>query len=321
MSQTDRPRIVAGYGRSGTTWVLDVLAQANSLRAVFEPLHPGAVPEAAAHAHKYMASDGRDDDLNALLGRFFYEDFHSIWADYRIRTGWLHPRLSNLKSWNQTKAAIKRFNRAQKYFFRYRAQRHRENRIVKLIRANMILSWLKTNFDARIVFVIRHPAAVVLSQSVSPRSWDAEKQMALYRANPLLLDSVSSSVRKLLSQPLDEIEALTLAWCIENSIAIKQAAECDVPVIYYEELLENGISEWQRILSALDLESMPDSELIARPSQQAWGEQARDPALVRRYESWMTRIDPRIAQRIQVVLDEVGTDVYSVNQALPIARI
>jgi hypothetical protein len=35
-----RPRVVAGYGRSGTTWVQDVLAISNELRPVFEPLHP-----------------------------------------------------------------------------------------------------------------------------------------------------------------------------------------------------------------------------------------------------------------------------------------
>jgi len=320
MNRSDRPRIVAGYGRSGTTWVLDVLAQANSLRAIFEPLHPGAIPEAAVHAHKYLACDDRDDELKALLGHFFYAEIHSIWADYRVRTGWLHPRLSNLRSWPQIKAALRRMNRSQKYFFQYRSQRHRKQRIVKLIRSNMMISWLQKNFDARIVFVTRHPAAVVLSQSVSPRSWNSQRQMALYKASPPLLDALDSRMRDLLSQPLDEIEALTLAWSIENSIAFKQAAESDVPVVYYETLLENSDTEWQRIMSALGLKNVPDSALIARPSQQAWGKQARDPALVRRYESWMQRIDPQIADRIQAVLDEVGIDVYRVSQALPVAR-
>ena len=127
-------------------------------------------------------------------------------------------------------------------------------------------------------------------------------------------------MRALLSESLDSIEALTLAWCIENSIALKQAAESDVPIIHYEELLENGAAEWRRITTALDLKIMPDSDLISRPSQQAWGKQARDPALVRRYESWMTRIDPKTAERIQVVLDEVLNDVYCVSQARPVIR-
>jgi len=33
-------KLIAGSGRSGTTWVLDALADANDLRPVFEPLHP-----------------------------------------------------------------------------------------------------------------------------------------------------------------------------------------------------------------------------------------------------------------------------------------
>ena len=32
--------IIAGSGRSGTTWVLDAVAEANQLRTKFEPLGP-----------------------------------------------------------------------------------------------------------------------------------------------------------------------------------------------------------------------------------------------------------------------------------------
>ena len=48
--------------------------------------------------------------------------------------------------------------------------------------------------------------------------------------------------------------------------------------------------------------------------------QAKDPALVRRYESWMTRIDPKTAEKIQAILDEALVDVYNVTQALPVGR-
>ncbi|MBT5221022.1 MAG: hypothetical protein HOI35_00755 [Woeseia sp.] len=320
MNRPERPRIVVGYGRSGTTWVLDVLAQANSLRPVFEPMHPDAIPAAAPYAHKYLARNDRDDDLCELLNRYFDSYFHSIWADYRIRTGWLKPRLRHLRSWPQAKAWVNRLNRSKTYYFRYRSQRLREERIVKLIRANMIISWLRENMAARMVFIVRHPAAVVLSQAASPQSWDPYRRLNLYKSDSRLSNAMSSRMRALLSQSLDSIEALTLAWCVENSIAFKQAAESDVPIIHYEDLLENGEAEWPRILAALDLEIMPDSDLIARPSQQTWGEQAKDPALVRRYESWMTRIDPKTAEKIQAILDEALVDVYNVTQALPVGR-
>ena len=175
------PRIVAGYGRSGTTWVLDVLAQANGLRTIFEPLHPQAIARAAPHAHQYLGRHDEDESLKALFEHFLFGDVHSIWADYRIRTGWLNPRLEKLRSWKDVKSAGSRFGRGRKYYFRYRNQRHRPQRIIKVIRGNMMIGWLQRTFDARVVFMVRHPAAVVLSQSSSPRSWDPEP----YRARPV----------------------------------------------------------------------------------------------------------------------------------------
>ena len=312
------PRVVAGYGRSGTTWVLDVLAQANRLRTIFEPLHPNAIPAAAPHAHQYLAVDDEDESLRQLFETFFHGNVHSIWADYRIRTGWLNPRLENLKSWRDFKAAASRFSRGKTYYQRYRGQRRRPERITKVIRANMMISWLRRNFDARIVFMMRHPAAVVLSQSSSPRSWNPEVQLALYRQHTDLVARLGPGAQDLLSASLEHTAALTLAWCIENSIASAQCEESGVPVVYYERLLEYGLPEWQRVLDALGLDALPDEELVAKPSQQAWGEHSRNPALVKRYQAWMKRIDPATAGQIQAVLDACGVTMYRVDEPMPI---
>jgi hypothetical protein len=96
-----------------------------------------------------------------------------------------------------------------------------------------------------------------------------------------------------------------------------QAEELGILVVCYENLVELGQSEWLRILSALDLQVMPDEKLVLQPSQQAWGEKARDSALVRQHASWMEHIDQKMLDRIQRVLDATGMDVYSVHQALP----
>ena len=69
------PRIVAGFGRSGTTWVQDSLASANSLRTVFEPLNTKTVPEAGPYANKFLLEDDDEPELFRLLKRYFWEDF------------------------------------------------------------------------------------------------------------------------------------------------------------------------------------------------------------------------------------------------------
>jgi len=312
--------VIAGFGRSGTTWVQDVIATANSLRAVFEPLHPDVIRGAVEHAHTYRLADDDDPALYDLLRRYFFEDYHSIWVDYRVRWDWLCPRARDLTSWWRLKRVLRRNIGFKNNYLRYRSQRRFEQRIVKFVRANMMLSWLQVKFDARIVFIVRHPAAVVMSQMSSPGVWDPYLRIARYRADSRLLEVLDDQTRRLIFMSLDDVEALSLSWCLENAIALKQARESRILVVHYEDILEREQAEWQRILSALALNIMPNAELISRPSQQAWGDRALDPTQVRRYASWMERIDAKTAARIQNILDATGMDVYSVDQALPVAR-
>src|SRR5690606_5575382 len=131
--------------------------------------------------------------------------------------------------------------------------------------------------DARIVFVIRHPAAVVMSQLRASRTWRPVERLERYRRDPRLLKVLQEPLKELLQESHEEIEACTLAWCLENSVALEQAAASGIRVVYYEHLLRRGEPEWSGILSALDLATMPNPALIGRPSQQAWGAKANDP--------------------------------------------
>jgi len=318
MSEHLKPCIVAGFGRSGTTWVQDVLATANSLRAVFEPLHPLWIRGADMHAHRYHAAD--DDDLACyrFLHRYFCEDFHSPWADYRVVWTKLYPRLNDLKSIRGIKRVLRNNFQAKDNILRFRKQRQNKRRIVKFVRANMMLPWLQRNFDARIVFIIRHPAAVVMSQMRTPRAWNPYKNIERYRRDSRLLDVLDRRTNKLIFQSLDDVEACTLSWCVENIVALQHARDRDFPVIYYETLIRRGLPEWKRILSALELEIVPGENLIFRPSQQAWEEKARNAKLVRKYASWMNQIDQLTAVRIQNVLDATGMTVYHTRDVLPI---
>lgn len=316
MSSTP-PRIISGFGRSGTTWVQDVLAESNHLRPVFEPLHPHQVPGAAAHAHRYVTALDEDPQLYAFLHRFFFEEFHSLWADYRLVRRRLTPSAGDLLSPSRATAFLKYLLVSKDNFLRYRAQRRRPERLVKFVRSNMMLSWIKKNFDARIVFLIRHPAAVVLSQMRSLPSWRPHRNLEIYRKEPRLLERFDRHVKDLVFEDLSEIEGLALSWCIENLVALQQAAESGIPVVHYEILIRDGRPEWDRILAALDLQGVPDETLIRQPSQQTWGTRAESAAELQQYASWMEEIEATTAERIQRILDTTGITTYSLDSALP----
>jgi hypothetical protein len=181
----------------------------------------------------------------------------------------------------------------------------------------MLLSWLKEKFNARIVFIIRHPAAVVMSQAQAPGAWRPAAQIERYRNDKRLLDLLGGSFGRLLEQPHDTVAACALCWCVENSVALQQAAASGIPVVYYERLLKGGEEEWSRILSALELRRMPSSALVGRPSQQAWGEKAANAQLIRQYDSWMAKMNSSAASKIQGILDQTRMSMYSVSDPDP----
>jgi hypothetical protein len=318
VSEAAGPRFVAGFGRSGTTWVQDVLAQANSMRAVFEPLHPGIDKRARPFANRLIRADEEVPELEAFWRQYFSEPFHSLWADYRVLWPRLYPRFEGTGIATAIREAA-RYNRSVfGNYAKYRAQRHYDERITKCIRANMMLGWLRQRFDARIVFIIRHPVPVVMSQArVGGKAWDPFALLATYKSDPALVDRLPVPYRRLLSQRHDALEAFTLSWCIENTVALEDAATFGIPVVYYEQLIHAGEPEWRRIVAALGLESMPPDALIARPSQQAWGEKAHDAELVRKYALWMERVDSGIRERVRGILDSAEISIYCVDQALP----
>ena len=73
-------RLIAGSGRSGTTWVQDALAAANDLRPVFEPLHPAVSEIGARYAYRALSRNDEHPELQRFL--------QTRWAT-RIRTFFL----------------------------------------------------------------------------------------------------------------------------------------------------------------------------------------------------------------------------------------
>jgi len=318
MTEQSEVRVIAGFGRSGTTWIQDVLAKANSMRAVFEPMHPQHVDGADAFAHRYISESCREPELFQFLHNFFCENYRSLWADYRITKHHLLPRRHDITSLRGCRKVLRRYLGVRDNFLRFNRQRRNPQRIVKFIRANMMLPWLQAEFDARIVFVIRHPAAVVLSQMKARRSWNPYRYIDLYRTDSDLLEILDARPRRLLFQALEDVEAYTLCWCIENTVALEQAQRHGILVVHYERLMSRGLPEWQRILTALELEKMPDRQLILQPSQQAWGRKATDSTLLLNYASWMEDTDNSVLARIQRILDATDMNVYHVDDSQPV---
>lgn len=138
--------VLAGTGRSGTTWISEVINYRNEYRLMDEPDRNVRI-EAFAHfnAIQYIRPD--DDNL-----------------------AWLEPvelslsgRLRN--DWSD----------------RFNTRIVSNKRLVKFIRANLYLKWMVNHFPGlKVAFLMRHPGAVCLSQS----RLDWEIDLRGYSARP-----------------------------------------------------------------------------------------------------------------------------------------
>ncbi len=196
---------VAGSGRSGTTWLSSLINHDNRYRFIFEPFHPAKVAPCDGFLRKqYLRpEDGREMHLDAA-GKILSGKVRSRWAD--------------------------RFNR--KLVSR--------KRLVKDIRANLLLGWLRFNFpEMPTVLILRHPCAV--ADSRLRLGWRdnldeimSQKQLVEDHLKPFEPDILAAK---------DPFERSIFLWCIENYVPLRQPGAEKLHVVFYENLLANPEKE------------------------------------------------------------------------------
>lgn len=318
-------RFIAGSGRSGTTWVQDALAEANGMRAVFEPLNPYTSRIAAEYANRYLDAEDVCEDLYQFMKRAATGEMHTLWTHYRILTARLVPKSQSFASLSALRGYLDYWRRACVKVIEQPSQRSNSRTLVKCVRANLVLDWLCARFDARIVLLIRHPGAVVESQLRSAyRTWNPYPVLEGYRNSRRFLDGPLSAFSELLSAELSPPEALTLVWCIQNLVPLSQARRNGYAVVFYEELLEEPERHWPRICKTLELQAVPESGLLEVPSQQAsarWdADRQFEEGYTKSYGRWRSGLDPTQLSQIQSVLERAGVKFYDVNHARPIVE-
>jgi len=308
-------KLIAGSGRSGTTWVLDSLAAANGLRPIFEPLHPAVSAIGARYAYRALSADEDHHELQRFLVEACRGHLHPMWIRYRGRPDLLLPPLHTLASLGSARNLYHEW----RYFLRdlpgLVAGAASRAPIVKCIRANLMLGWLARRFDCRIVLIVRHPGAVVESQlRLSNKVWDPEPVLRRYRTDARLDEMTQGRYRRLLNRSLSRTEALAANWIVENQWPLEQADALGLTVVQYERLKSLPDLEWPRLCRALALAKAPDKVLRERPSQQSATDRSDGSQPVSRAPRWQRSLTSEQIGQIQDVLDEARFDLYSMRE-------
>ncbi len=198
--------VIAGSGRSGTTWLLETMTRHPRTMAVFEPLHPRQVPEAAKLASRLLARGDDAPEVREHVAQVFFGRLRPSWRP------WMRMGIS--KEARPIRRAVQRVYNA------YDVLRPPPvRRVVKFINANLMLSWLSSTFQVRIVLLLREPELVVASQR--NMGWNAD--LNRYLQQERLLEHLRSDEVRVARSATSLVERLAVAWCLENKFALQEA--------------------------------------------------------------------------------------------------
>jgi hypothetical protein len=210
-----RSVLIAGMARSGTTWLADVVSSQGPNRILVEPFNPYPVGPFKSPAYiPYRRPADSDTALHAFCAQLFSGQIRHPWIDQQGER--LAPRY----------------------------------RVVKAVRANLMLKWLRLNFpQVKAVLLFRHPAAVVASWL--RLGWSGEQDWNAFVSQAALRQDFLAPKWPVMEQCQTAEERIAAIWCINHLVPLRQLQSGDAPVVFYERLVAEPQTEIPHLFGAL----------------------------------------------------------------------
>jgi hypothetical protein len=211
-----RSLLVAGMARSGTTWLGSIISSQGPNRLMFEPFNPW--PTGALRSQHYILYK-RPQDEDANLELFCNHLFSG-----RIRNSWIDREIDHLFP---------------------------KGRVVKAVRANLILGWLRQNFsDVSQVLIIRHPCAVV--SSWLQLGWSPDRDFVAMLEQPKLVGDFFADKLESIQQFQTLEERIAFVWCANYLVPLCQPRTEKLHIVFYEYLITQPEIEIPKLFKAVN---------------------------------------------------------------------
>lgn len=232
---------LAGSGRSGTTWLTDVICALPGIQQIFEPL----CPLQNTQVRFITGWDKSDPYMRAvyLSPKANYPNWQEVWQ--RILTG-----------------------RFRNYWTDYARNNYFPDRfLIKEVRANLMLGYIYNQFRPRIIYIMRHPAAVIHSRLTAPQPWHADVT-DLLQQKTLVTDYLQPWVSEIAAET-SQLGAHAVWWAVENHVAMQQLQNIPHFFVYYEDLVMQPETVLTTLLPWLGYAKMPPrvEKMLLRPSR------------------------------------------------------
>jgi len=281
--ETNMALLLAGSGRSGTTWITELICSLPGVQQIFEPLFPpwnDQVREITGWDMSnpyirslYLRANQEYPRWNDLWQRILTGRFRNYWTDYE-RNAWFPDRF-----------------------------------LVKEVRANLMLGYLYRNFQPRMIYILRHPCAVVHSRLALPQPWHADVEDILSQSE-LVADYLQAWVFEI-EQETDLTGAHAVWWAVENHVALQQLKEIPHYLVYYEDLISRPREVLETLLPWLGVEEIPEKafSLLSQPSRMS-NEIAAYQNINDRLSHWKNRLSGEDQERVLSWAGRLGLTMY-----------
>jgi len=280
-----------GDGRSGTTWVSDLINHDKKYREMFEPFHPKQVHEMnMILPHQYI----RPYDLNENIKSISSDIFSGKFTHERVDSG----------------------NHLLLY----------SGILIKDIFANLLCYSVSLQFPkVKPILIIRNPFSVALSK-YKKKDWfwvteplDLLNQASLYKDYLLPFEDIIRNTSAKKNYILNQI----LIWSIINYIPLRQFKPGDIHICFYEKIYREPSQEISRIFEFVrgtgdNYQSQVNlsKEVINRPSR-VIGTESNLLSGTSPVSSWKNEISPYLIDEGLQILQHFGFDKLYDENSMP----
>jgi len=285
--------LILGSGRSGTTWLAEVLARNTRSRLIFEPFHPVWTP-GPRDLRLFLAPQEVEPGMQALVER--------------VLSGRTRKRPLG-------QIVITRLPRA---------------RVVKDIHSGNLLPWYRTRFpQVPVVFAVRHPIATACSRLRHGDFYGLTRYLETARGRRDAEDSPVAAWLPAYDEHRNDPDELirgVAEWCIENAYPLQRCGSEGAMLVFYEGAVRDPAAQLARLgefcAGAIGGGEGLDLEALRRPSAKDFFGSATGADRTRDWDRllsrWVEDVPASTTQRCLRVLADFGLDRFYGAEPLPL---
>lgn len=298
---TNKPILVTGSHRSGSTWVGNMIASSDDVIYIREPFNvkryrPGILHQPFNYWFTYI------DDHNQDL---YYKKLRkTIALNYNL--------VGALKFVNFSKPASKK---VVKEFLKYQEARYQKKRaLMKDPIAILSTEWLAKIFNMQVIILVRHPAAFASSLKINNWNFDFNNLLNQPTLMDQHLENFWPEIEDYAKNPPDIIDQACLLWRIIYFMVSKYKHQHpDWKFIRHEDISREPLHEFRSVFDYLGLNFTEDVQKVIY--EHSYGKYSEESPIKRNslanIYKWKDRLLPEEVTQIRNKVSDISTIYYT----------